>query len=232
MKRNPQRKPESASLSLLRQQRNSKWNLQSVGKTCLWRNSWFSRTWSWLRKKCASYGPAKGMIRRGKGAKNKVVKPVVDGKQKILANEYTIVTVGFVVSSAKVTRAKVFKRKSAHVHTSTQEPFLQALVDSKSAENMQRIFESACSLAHEHAGLDLRKQVWQVHKDYAWGHWEGTHSGVPQVAPVKVIPHMRRASYLCLRSLLKKTQVSTPQDRGVSGRGSDVWVKPRFDVFV
>lgn len=164
----------------------------------------------------------KGMLRRGKGAQNKVVKLVVDGKQKILANEYTIVTVGFVVSSAKVTRAKVFKRKSAHVHTSTQEPFLQALVDSESAENMQRIFESACSLAHEHAGLELRKQVWQVHKDYAWGIEKARTAVFPKSRPCDDYPHMRRASYPCLRSFLKQTQVSTPQDRGLSGRDLDV----------
>eukprot|EP00438_Fugacium_kawagutii_P024089 Skav218388 [mRNA] locus=scaffold3482:8652:12922:- [translate_table: standard] len=125
----------------------------------------------------------KGMLRRAKGARRKVVKLVVDGKQKILSNEYTVVTVGFVVGSKTLSRSKIAGRKSSQQHTSTQEPFLQALVDSESAANMKRIFEAACSLATEHARVDLRKQVWQLHKDFALGIEKARMEAFPKSRP-------------------------------------------------
>eukprot|EP00438_Fugacium_kawagutii_P009631 Skav214980 [mRNA] locus=scaffold508:78764:83263:- [translate_table: standard] len=153
----------------------------------------------------------KGMLRRAKGAQQKVVKLIVDGKQKILANEYTVVTVGFVVSNQKVTQTRVAKRKRAKVHTSTQEPFLQALVDSESASNIVKVFEIACALAAEHAGLDLRKQVWQVHKDFALGIEKARLQVFPASRPCNDYPHMRRASYSCLKAFLKGAQATIPQ---------------------
>lgn len=153
----------------------------------------------------------KGMLRRAKGARRKVVKLVVDGKQKILSNEYTVVTVGFVVSNKNVSRSKIAWRKSSQQHASTQEPFLQALVDSESAANMKRIFESACKLATEHAGVDLRKQVWQVHKDFALGMEKARMEVFPRSRPLNDFPHMRRASYPCLKSFLKNAKASVPQ---------------------
>lgn len=71
-----------------------------------------------------------GMIARARGAANLGIKLAVDGKQKILANEFTIVTLSFLVPSEAATHTKVTpqsRNTRVKVHTCTQEPFLQAL---------------------------------------------------------------------------------------------------------
>lgn len=148
----------------------------------------------------------RGMLRRARGAQKKVVRLVVDGKQKILDNDYTVVTVGFLVSSEKIADTRIANRKRAELHTATHEPLLQALVDSESATNVKRIFEAACKLAMDHANVDLRKQVWQVHKDFAWG-IEKARMAFPTSRPCDDYPHMRRASYPTLKSFLCSAEV-------------------------
>ena len=150
-----------------------------------------------------------GMLRRAACLQGKVVKLAVDAKQKIVANEYGIVTVSFLVSSATPSKtwAGTKHTKSIDTHTATQEPFIQALVNSESEANMTQIFTEACNLAERYCGLDLRAQVWQVHKDYAKGIEASRRKVFPYARPCDDYVHMRRASYKVLQKYLPtKTQ--------------------------
>ena len=110
-----------------------------------------------------------GMLKRAKAAENKLVKLVIDGKQKILVNECAILTLSFLVSSDKISRAKASRSRSktTDVYTSTQEPFLQALVNTESAENVSHFFTVATETAKICCKLDLKAQVTQIHKDFS-----------------------------------------------------------------
>ncbi|CAK9097138.1 unnamed protein product [Durusdinium trenchii] len=155
-----------------------------------------------------------GMLRRAQALKEKVLKLVVDAKQRVVVNEYGIVTLAFLVSSASPTKtwAGASHTKSVAVHTATQEPFLQALVSSESERNMTQIFTEACNVAEKECGLDLRAQVWQVHKDYAKGIEASRRAVFPHARPCDDYAHMRRASYKVLQQHLpSKARVSGPQ---------------------
>ena len=144
-----------------------------------------------------------GMIARGSGAANKVVKLAVDGKQKVVSNGYTIVTVSFLVPNEAEMQTRDPKKRSIRVkaHTCSQEPFVQALVSSEREENITQIFESACVLAEAQCNVDLRHQVLQVHKDYAKGIEASRKKVFPQARRCDDYPHMRRATYNTLEKL-------------------------------
>ncbi|CAK9026508.1 Ribosomal protein L15, partial [Durusdinium trenchii] len=157
-----------------------------------------------------------GMLRRAACLQGKVVKLAVDAKQKIVANEYGIVTVSFLVSSATPSKtwAGTKHTKSIDTHTATQEPFIQALVNSESeANNMTQIFTEACNLAERYCGLDLRAQVWQVHKDYAKGIEASRRKVFPYARPCDDYVHMRRASYKILQKYLPTKTQRTSKDK-------------------
>ncbi|CAJ1458910.1 unnamed protein product [Effrenium voratum] len=161
-----------------------------------------------------------GMLRHAQALQEKVVKLAVDAKQKVVANEYGIVTLSFLVSSAvpSKTWAGATHTKSTSAHTATQEPFLQALVDTESEASMTQIFTEACELAERHCGLDLRAQVWQVHKDYAKGIEASRRKVFPYARPCDDYAHMRRATYKGMQKYLpaKKTPKvkATPKNKG------------------
>ena len=149
-----------------------------------------------------------GMLRRAAAAQGKVVKLAVDGKQKILSNEYIILTLSFLVSNDVLSKtwAGRWHQKSVSSHTGTQEPFMQALVNAESEANVSCVFNSACQLAEQHCKLDLKSQVWQVHKDYAKGIEASRKKVFPAARPCDDYPHMRRASYKVLQKHLSSLQ--------------------------
>ena len=153
-----------------------------------------------------------GMLERAKSAKNKVVKFVVDGKQKIVANDYTVVTLSFMISSEKVSRPTVRHRNlPEEAHCSTQEPFLQALMDAESTANMKAFFKLAIEIGEKECELDLREQVRQVHKDYAKGIEAARKECFPGSRPCDDYAHMRRATHKVLESMMCRGIVSAPQ---------------------
>ena len=162
-----------------------------------------------------------GMLRRAQALQEKVLKMVVDAKQRMVSNEYGIVTLSFLVSgtSPSKTWAGQTHTKSVTVHTATQEPFVQALVNSESEPNMTQVFTEACNLAEKECGLDLRAQVWQLHKDYAKGIEASRRKVFPHARPCDDYAHMRRASYKVLQKYLPgkpstKPRQSRPQSLG------------------
>lgn len=158
-----------------------------------------------------------GMIARARGAANLSIKLAVDGKQKILANESTIVTLSFLVPSEAATHTKVTpqsRNTRVKVHTCTLEPFLQALVSLESEKNMTQTFEAACKVAADQCGLDLRHQVLQVHKDYAKGIEASRMKIFPHARRCDDYLHMRRAAYSTLQKLFGVGQEkSGPQNQ-------------------
>ena len=162
-----------------------------------------------------------GMLRHAQALQEKVVKLALDAKQKVVANECGIVTLSFLVSSAvpSKTWAGATHTKSTSAHTATQEPFLQALVDTESEANMTQIFTEACKLAEGHCGLDLRGQIWQVDKDYAKGIEASRRKVFPYARPCDDYAHMRRATCKGMQKCLpaKKTlKVKAPKPQFVT----------------
>ena len=103
-----------------------------------------------------------GMLDRARAAESKFIKLVVDGKQKIVTNDYTM---SFLVPSEAAVQTRGAAKRSSRVkaYTCTQEPFTQAFVSSESLK-----LETARNISAEHCGLDMEHQVLQVHKDYAY----------------------------------------------------------------
>ena len=147
---------------------------------------------------------SRGMLQKIHGAKGKLLKILVDGKQKVVSNEYGIVTLSFLVPSASVTKtwAGPGQRGKMEETTGTAEPFVQALVSSESSENMEDIFRTSCDLARSFCGLDLERQVIQVHKDFAKGIAKAKKIVFPSARPCDDFPHMMRAARSTLLRLL------------------------------
>ena len=139
----------------------------------------------------------KGMIIRASGVQKKVVKLAVDGKQQVVANDYTILTLSFLVPNKMVALTRDARRqvRTKKAHTCSQEPFVQALISTESEENVAQAFETACLLGEQLCQIDMKRQVLQVHKDYARGLEAARKRVFPNSRPCDDFPHMRRASH-------------------------------------
>ena len=145
-----------------------------------------------------------GMVQCAKGAQKKIVKLVVDGKQNVMRNHYTIMTLSFYVTSQKLqkTWAGKLHKSSAEFWTGTQVPFVQALMNTESEANVALLFQTAVEIGSTHCGLDLEKQVRQVHKDHARGIEAARRRVFKYSRPCDDFAHMRRQSYPKLKQML------------------------------
>ena len=152
------------------------------------------------------------MVDKLRTARGKQLHLVVDGKQKVVCNAWTIVTCSFIARSEAVSDTTLTSPAGLHararVHTATAEPFLQALMDVESKHNMLHCFNMAIQLAREHCDLDLRAQVRQVHKDFAKGINAARREAFPHSRPCDDYAHMVRAAGSRLQALLRQTRVS------------------------
>ena len=146
-----------------------------------------------------------GMLLKAQSGQNKILKLVVDGKQNVVANSYTVVTLAFLVhgQTASKTWASTRRNKSVDCFTSTQLPFLQALVNSESEANLTHIFEVATQVGTQYCKLNLPLQVVQVHKDYAKGIEASRKKVFRNARPCDDFAHMRRAAYSSLRAFFR-----------------------------
>ena len=116
---------------------------------------------------------SKGMLACVRSARGQFLKIVLDGKQKVLNNSWTILTIGFIVRRQTLTKTSARyhagKRTQLKAHTSTMQPFMQAVIDTESEENITAAFEDAITLCQANGGVDLRAWLIQIHKDYAKG---------------------------------------------------------------
>ena len=132
------------------------------------------------------------MLERAKAGQGHWLKLVVDAKQKLVSNHCSVVTLSFLVPSSSMLKTCAGPKHiaKAEAYTGTQEPFLQALVDTESEANLTHIFTSACKVAKE------------LHKDYAKGIDAARRRVFPSSRPCDDYAHMRRASYATLRKHL------------------------------
>ena len=146
-----------------------------------------------------------GMLLKAQSGQKKVLKLVVDGKQSIVANSYTVVTLSFLVhgQTASKTWASTRHTKSVSCFTGTQLPLLQALVHTESEANMTHIFEVATQIGEQYCRLDLALQVVQVHKDYAKGIEASRKKVFRNARPCDDFAHMRRAAYSSLKGFFR-----------------------------
>ena len=150
-----------------------------------------------------------GMLKKATSVQHKVVKLVVDGKQNIVANQYSVVTLSFFKANENLSWPRGKPRNlSSEMHCSTQEPFLQALMDAAPAENMKALFELAVKTGEEEWGLNLKQQVLQLRKDYAKRIAAARKAVLHRSRPCEDYAHMRRATYKVLESFLKAADVS------------------------
>ena len=193
---------------------DGQWEKQPLSKLLVLRDSVFGPEHVCVMWTCP------GMLRRACAAQGKVVKLAVDGKQKVLSNEYTVLTLSFLASNESLTKTWAGRWHSSSVasHTATQEPFLQALANSESELNITCLFNQACDLAASCCKLDLRNQVWQVHKDYAKGIEASRKKVFPAARPCDDYPHMRRASYKVLQKHLAALKTKGDATFGVLDR--------------
>ncbi|CAE7527740.1 unnamed protein product, partial [Symbiodinium pilosum] len=98
-----------------------------------------------------------------------------------------------------------------------------ALVNSEAEANVTQFFSTACEIASQCCKLDLKTQVWQVHKDFAKGIEAARRKVFPFARPCDDYPHMRRASYNVL-----KQKMGVPSARRQKGGRKDKTATP-FD---
>ena len=114
---------------------------------------------------------SRGMLAILKYARGKLLKLVVDGKQKVLNNGYTVLTLAFLIGSVERKWSKVlthgYPAKPIELHTTTAQPLFQALVHKETAETLTMAFQDAIWFCHEFGQLELKDQLMQLHKDYA-----------------------------------------------------------------
>lgn len=164
-----------------------------------------------------------GMILKGKGAQNKVVRLVVDGEQRIVANQCTIVTLSFLVSNERLgfSHAARSRTKTIEVHTCSHEPFLQALLNTEGAENVQHFFTAAVRLAQKYCDVDLQSQVWQLHKDFGGGIEKARKEVFKNSRPCDDYAHMQRASYKVLQQYLSYPSTASAKKEKSSKKESN-----------
>jgi len=107
-----------------------------------------------------------------KSAKAKWLVIVWDAKKKVFCDSWGILSIGFLVRKTAPgntsLRHAAGKRTSVELFTGTFQLFFQAIVHEEDETNATWALEDALALA-QLEGVDLKKQVLQLHKDYAKG---------------------------------------------------------------
>ena len=127
----------------------------------------------------------------------KFVALVIDGKQKLFREQYTIVTVGMLVKrqtrSSTTAGRRGSKRVQVEGQTCTMRPLAQALANAETEENILSLFAELCKVAHSLFQCNLKDHVVQVHKDFGPGLEAARRSSFPNSRPCNDYPHMCRA---------------------------------------
>ena len=117
---------------------------------------------AWLRNQrgaCLWTWTSRGMVERARHGQNHCLKLVLDGKQKLLANQYTVVTLSFACHVANPSTSATWAghgRSSAqkprgclHGHAGAVPTIKPYIVHEESADNMVQIFGTATELAEK-----------------------------------------------------------------------------------
>ena len=100
-----------------------------------------------------------------------ILKLVVDGKQKVLANSYSMVTLSFLVQGQTASNIWLSEshKKSEMCRARTKVAFLQALVQSESETNIAHLLQVACQMGKQDWKLNLASQVVHVQEGHGNG---------------------------------------------------------------
>lgn len=122
------------------------------------------------------------------------------------------ITMSFLASNERVATFTTARSRSKTIeaHTCTHEPFIQGLVDSEAAANLQHFFSVAVRLAQRFCGVDLQTQVWQLHKDFGGGLERARKEVFRNSRPCDDYAHIRRASYKVLQQYLNASYPFEP----------------------
>lgn len=163
---------------------------------------------------------SKGMVHCLQHAKHHFLKMVVDAKQKVLSNRWSILTIGFIVlrQSPSTTSARLWgKRVQLQMHCATMQPILQAIIRTESGPFLKYAFEDAIKLCLQYGQLDLVRYLIQVHKDDARGIEEARWDVFPLARAMEDYFHMLQRVTNTLPTKLRKQSVVPeephPEDR-------------------
>jgi len=143
-----------------------------------------------------------GMLRTIDRDHSPVLTLVVDGKQRVVSNTYTIVTLAIMVRGQRLTPTTTQRhpvRQQSRAATTTATPLAQALVDSESAENMTAFFQTVCQALKDDFGVDLAKHVLQVQKDSAAGEEAARRAVFARSRPLNDFAHVSRQAHSTLQ---------------------------------
>lgn len=142
-----------------------------------------------------------GMLRTIHSLPKEYCALVVDGKQKLFTGAfktYTVLTLSFISKKQAQVPTRMRGQHGQSIQstgqTSCQRPFMQALVNSEHTENVASLFELACVVALELAGIRLADWVLQINKDYGLGIELGRQQVFPLSRPLNDYPHLSRAA--------------------------------------
>ena len=164
-----------------------------------------------------SYIPfaSKGMVNIIKFAKQYYLKMVLDAKQSVLHNKWSILTIGFRICRQVISHTTVRhhgKKVDLEMHTSTMQPFFQAIVSTEHTDNIEDALNDAKSLCSTEAGIDLSHWLIQMHKDYAKGIEAARKKVYANVRAVEDYFHMKQHLATELPPKLHKHRTSTCDD--------------------
>jgi hypothetical protein len=114
---------------------------------------------------CISW-TCRGMLRNLEGLGGKALAIVLDAKQSITAQQFSILTVGLMArrEEPSSTTAGRFlgRRRQVDCMTSTMRPLAQCLIDAESNSNVLDFLRAVCGIAQQYCHVDLEHQVLQV----------------------------------------------------------------------
>ena len=160
---------------------------------------------------------SKGMLASVRNGRSQCLKMVLDGKQKVLNNQWAILTIGFIVRRQDLgstsSRKKSGERIKLMAHTSTMQPFMQAIIDQESTENIADALEDTAKLCAQIAQIDLKQWLMQMHKDYAKGIEAARKKKFPNVRALEDFFHMIEKVQNTLQKKLQKQKKTAEESK-------------------
>ena len=91
----------------------------------------------------------KGMVQELQHVHGDFLKLLLDAKQKVLSNRWSVLTFGFITRRQDVSNTTIRQtgaRYCVEMHTSTMIPLFQVVIDTESKDNLQDAFNDAIKL--------------------------------------------------------------------------------------
>ena len=146
----------------------------------------------------------RGMLSTIKSGKGCALSLACDGKQKVVSNEYAILTLSVLHRSSSVRRTRGAAgrtRVQTRADTTTASPLAQALVNTEASENVAHFYRAVADECKRVYGVDLGAEVLQLQKDHAKGLEKPRVDVFPRSRPLNDYAHLCRVCHSSLQSL-------------------------------